>query len=476
MVAFAALALLLVACYFIGYQKPADHPPGADLALMFTTTLQFLSLSFGRGPAVSMWPFWAMGVLTLLAITTAVLVVTWRKQPQHRLRTLGLFSVMAATATLALGVGWGRALLYEGAGFEGRYVTLTIPLLCCVYFIWETYQRRAIGRLVQAFLFVLACTVLWTNVLASMAAGQEHRAKMMAFEHDLLEGNPPFVLAKRHGGFLYKDAYEWHEVLAERMQKLKQAHSGLFRELRDKPPLQEIPIPLVPIDMNQMTWQDGIGKGLGDDPYLVFALPQPRLVYGIRVRYAYEDTASPASFQLFWRWTEHNEFTEQERNVVRELSTTAGEQTTTFWVYETIDQIRVDPDTKPCVFRLPEIVLLVPAPAQSRAEEVVIEGSLDGADASLIFGWAWDKMHPDRTLQIDIYDGETRVATVPADQFRPDLRNYGYGNGKHAFSYLTPARLKDGKAHTIRVKTSGTNIELPASPKTISPPPSHSNS
>jgi hypothetical protein len=68
---------------------------------------------------------------------------------------------------------------------------------------------------------------------------------------------------------------------------------------------------------------------------------------------------------------------------------------------------------------------------------------------------------------VDIYDGETLLATVPANKFRQDLLDSGIGSGQHGFAYATPAELQDGKAHTIRVKASGTDVELPGSPMAL---------
>jgi hypothetical protein len=68
---------------------------------------------------------------------------------------------------------------------------------------------------------------------------------------------------------------------------------------------------------------------------------------------------------------------------------------------------------------------------------------------------------------VDIYDGDTLLVTIAADEFRQDLADARIGDGKHAFDYTTPDGLKDGKQHVIRVKVAGTDIELPGSPQTL---------
>jgi hypothetical protein len=97
----------------------------------------------------------------------------------------------------------------------------------------------------------------------------------------------------------------------------------------------------------------------------------------------------------------------------------------------------------------------------------VYEGYHDIADCNTILGWAWDKNRPDEPIQVDIYDGDTRLATITASDFRQDLLSAGHGNGKHAFTYPLPPSLKDGKPHAIRIKYAGTSMDLGNTPKEI---------
>jgi hypothetical protein len=94
-----------------------------------------------------------------------------------------------------------------------------------------------------------------------------------------------------------------------------------------------------------------------------------------------------------------------------------------------------------------------------------LEGYLDTLDAEAITGWAWNSRQPDSPVQVDLYDGHDLFATVQADQERDDLVAMQKGNGKHGFSYPTPAGLKDGKLHVIRVRISGSKYQLDASPQ-----------
>jgi hypothetical protein len=116
----------------------------------------------------------------------------------------------------------------------------------------------------------------------------------------------------------------------------------------------------------------------------------------------------------------------------------------------------------------PKVVIL---PGDTVAPgEATVGGNVDVADGENIVGWAWDKDQPDSPIDVDIYEGDgvlTLLATVPAAQFRQDLLDAKIGDGRHGFSFPTPARLNDGKPHTFRVVTSRAKVELDGSPKTV---------
>jgi len=92
------------------------------------------------------------------------------------------------------------------------------------------------------------------------------------------------------------------------------------------------------------------------------------------------------------------------------------------------------------------------------------QGFLDGAGCNVIAGWAWDQDDPNGTVSLDIYDGNTLVATAPAGMYREDLLNV-LASPYHGFSFPTPAALKDGAAHSISVKIAGTGMTLGGGPK-----------
>jgi murein DD-endopeptidase MepM/ murein hydrolase activator NlpD len=96
------------------------------------------------------------------------------------------------------------------------------------------------------------------------------------------------------------------------------------------------------------------------------------------------------------------------------------------------------------------------------------EGYLDFADCNVIRGWVADKSQPNVPLNVDILDGNTPVATVPADRYRRDLQSYLSDNGLHDFNVPTPQSLLDGQTHTIRIRITGTGTVLNNVPVTLS--------
>jgi glycosyltransferase involved in cell wall biosynthesis len=93
-------------------------------------------------------------------------------------------------------------------------------------------------------------------------------------------------------------------------------------------------------------------------------------------------------------------------------------------------------------------------------EQPRFEGYQETLDDFVVRGWAWDSTRPDTPIEIDIFDGDLKLATVTADTFRTDLRDAGKGRGCHAFMYRLPDRLRDGRPHRIGSRFSGTDIAL----------------
>jgi membrane protein involved in D-alanine export len=92
---------------------------------------------------------------------------------------------------------------------------------------------------------------------------------------------------------------------------------------------------------------------------------------------------------------------------------------------------------------------------------------IEQADCHEISGWVWDKYKPNASVSIELWDGDQCLMTISANQFRRDLIDAGYGNGRHGFRFDTPAQLKDGHSHPIRLRVADRGIDLATTKKVI---------
>ncbi len=104
---------------------------------------------------------------------------------------------------------------------------------------------------------------------------------------------------------------------------------------------------------------------------------------------------------------------------------------------------------------------------QAENTNAIYEGYHDEGDPRAIIGWVWDRNQPDRTLDVEIYDGNDLIAIAVAGAYRSDLLRAGKGDGRHAFRCPVPERMKEGRKHVIRVKVAGSRFELHSTPRKI---------
>ncbi len=111
------------------------------------------------------------------------------------------------------------------------------------------------------------------------------------------------------------------------------------------------------------------------------------------------------------------------------------------------------------------------------------EGSVDVTNCNDVAGWVYDANNPNASLNIEVLEGNTVVATGTAANFRQDLLNAGKGNGQHGFFLSTPGSVKNGQNRTLSVRVAGTAYILAGSYQTINcqgteppPPPPNPNS
>lgn len=99
------------------------------------------------------------------------------------------------------------------------------------------------------------------------------------------------------------------------------------------------------------------------------------------------------------------------------------------------------------------------------------EGAVDRIENGWVFGWAWNREHPDSPIDVDIYVDDRHEMTAAAKLYRPDLEANGKGNGRHAFEVAFPVRTQVEPPQTISVCYSGTRQDLSGSPRSVSSAP-----
>jgi len=117
---------------------------------------------------------------------------------------------------------------------------------------------------------------------------------------------------------------------------------------------------------------------------------------------------------------------------------------------------------------------LVNSPAVLTCTDYV--GFVDQADCNTLKGWAADRNRLNISINVEVYDGSTLIATVMANNSRPDVGAAIGDNGMHGFSIATPAGLTDGNQHTVHVRFETSATDLTNSPKSLtcsSAPPNY---
>ncbi|HKV42784.1 MAG TPA: hypothetical protein VJX67_26535 [Blastocatellia bacterium] len=97
-------------------------------------------------------------------------------------------------------------------------------------------------------------------------------------------------------------------------------------------------------------------------------------------------------------------------------------------------------------------------------------GFLDHAGCDNIAGWAADQNRLNTSINVQIYDGSTLIATVQGNLFRTGVDTLLGDNGLHGFSIPTPAALKNSQAHSVHVKFEASTTELTNSPASLTCP------
>ena len=107
---------------------------------------------------------------------------------------------------------------------------------------------------------------------------------------------------------------------------------------------------------------------------------------------------------------------------------------------------------------------------EARQQNRRLDGSIDGFLEWKLRGWAFDYTNPSRKIEVFfLIDGRAAGRCI-ANDFRTDLKELGYGDGVHGFTFEIPLDFMDGTTHRVDVIDIETRLPLPNSPQTLELP------
>src|SRR5262249_42461914 len=120
-----------------------------------------------------------------------------------------------------------------------------------------------------------------------------------------------------------------------------------------------------------VVWDGQRGRSTSDAPELIFDLPHPMRIAGVRMRYS---DVNPGGwvpmFEVDWRKARDEKHGTQWKSYELWLLKADGREVTVpVWIDDTVDRIRIRPDGRPCDFTLSDIVLLLPDPEKDPEAE-----------------------------------------------------------------------------------------------------------
>ncbi len=207
----AALTVAVVALYLTGFVHSPNSSRTTDPSRVAPAAARVASLALGRS-GEAWWPWSFVLVGAVVAGAAALLLARLRREPAERLRAAGILCVLAASACLSVGIGYGRGGTDAASGFAVRYIGLSAPILCAAYFAFELYARPIASEVVRGGLvLVLSVGAIVNDVPLGRQWGEERRALALGMRAAILDGRSSEEVCARYGrpaygnagGFLY---------------------------------------------------------------------------------------------------------------------------------------------------------------------------------------------------------------------------------------------------------------------------------
>ncbi len=96
--------------------------------------------------------------------------------------------------------------------------------------------------------------------------------------------------------------------------------------------------------------------------------------------------------------------------------------------------------------------------------ETGLQSNVDSTDWTGIKGWIWNPGEPGKRVALELFDGDAPLTMILADQYRPDLEQAGFGDGRYGFSIAFSESLLPYARHVLHLRPVDAVVELPSFP------------
>jgi hypothetical protein len=300
--------------------------------------LQGLGMVLGFGIGTHYFPWAGVAVLAGLLAAAGRAIATAVTDPDERPRAVGLLAVQVGVLIAALGVVVSRG------GFSERH-TLPMGFLgCAVVLTLRVYPLPARRWVTAVAGAGLAAAIVAGNWQTGVTYGELHRFHYRLLRDDLRAGMPVgFVVAKHPHALSFN--HSMTARLAQRMEALRVAGIGWFRDARPTPAMAAVPAD--PVRVRPVTFR---GPDRPSTP-----VPAPgRFLHGMSVRLRTDTPAYWAEVVAEWPAAGGT----GRANVYARLE--PGEQEVMFWVNAAPTQVTFRTTAPTGEVTVADVVWLVP--------------------------------------------------------------------------------------------------------------------
>ena len=233
LVGFALVAPVYVALYRQGYRRPAHHPASAGVYESIRVGLEAQSMALGPA-ATGVWPVIGI-VLLALGVATFVWIIhnAWIDR-ERRPAWTGLLAMLAGSAGLDFGIGWGRSGFEDEMGFAWRYGWITLPGLVTMWFAClMNPAQKFVARMPALLAFGVLLMTPFNIASGFRDAEKLLRPTQLQWEKSVREGVPDREIIRR----MYPDiSIEIREHMLRSMRLMRKNRYTYYEFLNESEP------------------------------------------------------------------------------------------------------------------------------------------------------------------------------------------------------------------------------------------------